>query len=288
MSYATTLTPFGWPIIVYLTLAGLACGATLIAVAFLHLDGNAKVGQSRSVVKTGLYLAIAAILIGSLFLVYDLGSSNRFYLNFFEFNSSSVIAWGTRIITLFVLLCALALLLLNSQGEGKPIGQLLTLLLVAFALMVGIYPAFVLAQAEARPLWDPLFLAPLFLVLGINTGFASVQLLTYRKWTEETLAKVKKLDVVIVLVEVVLFAALVAMAPVSPAAIERFFTGDLALWFWFGVVIVGWGLPVLAGLKNNLSGNAIVLTQLCFIFGAFALRTVIVFGGQGPQSFIGA
>lgn len=186
------------------------------------------------------------------------------------------------------MLCILALLLLNTRGKGKPIGPILSALLVLFALAVGIYPAFVLGQATARPLWEPLFLIPLFLVLGINTGFASVQLLTFRKWTQASLAQIKKIDLVIILIEVVLFALLILLTPFSAAGKERLFIGELALWFWLGVVIIGWGLPFFASLNSRLSDKTIMLTQLCLIFGAFALRTIIVLGGQGPQSFIGA
>ena len=158
MNFYDALTPFGWPIVIYLTLAGLACGATLCAVFFLHWEGKAREGQSYAIVKASLYLAITAILIGALLLVFDLKSSDRFYLNFTEFNPTSAIAWGTRIITLFVMLCVFALVLLragNDTDKSNPIGPLLTGFLIFFALAVGIYPAMVLGQASiARPLWE--------------------------------------------------------------------------------------------------------------------------------------
>ncbi|GEM_PF-1156296 len=288
MSYGTALIPFGWPIVLYLTLAGLACGAVLCAVLFLYSQEKAKDGQAPVVFKTGLYLAIVAILTGALFLIYDLGSSDRFYLNFSQFNPSSAIAWGTRIISLFVLLCIYSLILIHRRAESDSIGPVLGALLVLFALAVGIYPAFVLAQAVARPLWDPLFLVPLFLVLGVNTGFAGVQLLTYRRWTDESLAQLRNVDIAIVFLEIALFISMLTASSLSPAALDRFFKGDLALWFWLGVVVIGWGWPLLVSFRHKLSVRSMVSAQLGFIVGAFALRTIIVFGGQGPQSFLGA
>jgi len=286
MNFSNAFTPFGWPIVIYLTLAGLACGATLCAVAFLHFENKAKDGQSSSIVKTSLYLAVASILIGSLFLAYDLGSSGRFYLNFLEFNPSSAIAWGTRIITIFVMLCVFSLVLLNTKGPGKPIGPVLIGLLVLFSLAVGIYPALVLGQATARPLWEPLLLIPLFLLLGIHTGFASVQLLTFNKWTEESLAKIKRLDIGIIILQVILFGLLISLTSFSSAGKERLFSGEFAIWFWVGVVLIGWALPFFTSFSASSSKKIMLLSQLCFIFGAFALRTVIVFGGQGAQAFI--
>lgn len=286
MNFSNAFIPFGWPMVFYLTLAGLACGATLCAVAFLRREERARAGQSIAIVKTSLTLAIVSILLGSLFLVYDLGSSSRFLINFFEFNPSSAIAWGTRIITLFIMLCVFSLLLLNSNNRLRPVGPLLTGLLVLFALAVGIYPALVLGQATARPLWEPLLLMPLFLLLGIHTGFASVQLLTFNKWTEKSLAKIKQLDTGILFLQIILFVLLVSLTPFSTAGKQQLFSGELALWFWFGVVFIGWALPFFTSFSFPSSKRMMLLTQLCFVCGAFALRAVIVFGGQGAQAFI--
>lgn len=291
MNSYDTFTPFGWPIVIYLTLAGLACGATLCAVFFLRSKGRAREGQSYAIVKTSLYLAITAILIGILLLVFDLKSSDRFYLNFLEFNPKSAIAWGTRIITLFVMLCVFSLVLLsrvNDSDKRNPIGPVLTSFLVLFALAVGIYPALVLGQATiARPLWEPFLLMPLFLLLGLHSGFALVQLFTLNKWTDKSIEQIRKLDLTAVGIQVVLFALLVVTTTFSSTGKNQLFFGEFALWFWVGVVFIGWALPFIISSKSSSSKKAILLTQLCFICGAFAIRTVIVFSGQGGQAFVG-
>ncbi len=291
MNTYDAFTPFGWPIVIYLTLAGLACGATICAVYFLHSKESALEGQSYSIVKTSLYVAIIALLVGALLLVFDLKSSDRFYLNFMEFNPTSAIAWGTRFITIFIMLCVFSLILLgtvNDKDNSNPIGPVLTGFLIFFALAVGIYPAQVLGQATiARPLWEPFLLMPLFLLLGLHSGFALVQLLTSNKWTDKSLAQIRKLDFGAIGVQVVLFALLIISTTFSSTGKEQLFFGEFALWFWIGVVFIGWALPFITSSSSSSSKNVIVLTQLCFIFGAFALRTVIVFSGQGAQAFIG-
>ncbi len=291
MSPFDAFTPFGWPIILYLTLAGLACGATLCAVLFLHSEGRAKQGQSYAIVKASLYLAIITILVGIVLLVFDLKSSDRFYLNFIEFNPASAIAWGTRIITLFIMLCVLSLVLLstvNDSDKSNPIGPVLTGFLIFFALAIGIYPSLVLGQATiARPLWEPFLLMPLFLLLGLHSGFALVQLFTLNKWTDKNIEQIRKLDLGCVGVQVVLFALLVVTTTFSSVGKNQLFFGEFALWFWVGVVFIGWVLPFIISSKPSSSKKVIILTQLCFILGAFALRTVIVFSGQGAQAFIG-
>lgn len=291
MSSYDAFTPFGWPIVIYLTLAGLAFGATFCALFFLRFETAANEGQSYSIVKTSLYIAIGTIFIGMLFLVFDLKSSERFYLNFLEFNPSSAIAWGTRIITLFLMLCVFVLLLLstvNDKDKSNPIGWLLMGLLFLFALMVGAYPAMVLGQASiARPLWEPLLLIPMFLLLGLHSGVALVQLLTLNKWTEKSLEKVRKLDLIAIVIQVVLFALLILFTHFSAAGKSQLFFGAFALWFWLGVVVIGWGIPIFMSIKFSASKKAILLTQFCFLCGAFSLRTVIVFNGQGASAFLG-
>lgn len=292
MNSQDSFTPFGWPIVVYLTLAGLACGATCCAVYFLRSKAKAKQGQSYSIVRTSLYVAAAAILVGVLLLVFDLKSSDRFYLNFLEFNPSSAIAWGTRIITLFFMLCIFSLILLrrvNTKDRSNPIGPILTGLLIFFALAVGIYPALVLGQATiARPLWEPLLLIPMFLLLGLHSGFALVQLLTLNKWTDKSLEQIRKLDLGAIVIQVVLFALLILVTHFSSAGKDQLFFGQLSLWFWIGVVVIGWAIPFIMSSRSSPSKNTIMLTQLCFLCGAVSLRTIIVFSGQGAQAFLGS
>ena len=292
MNTYDAFTPFGWPIVIYLTLAGLACGACLCAVYFLRTETNAREGQSYAIAKTALYLALGSILLGALLLLFDLQNRSHFYLNFSEFNPSSAIAWGTRIISIFIMLCIFSLVLsntMNSEDKTNPIGPILTSLLIFFALATGIYTAFVLGQAGiARPLWEPLLLVPLFLLLGLHSGFALVQLLTYNKWTEKSLEQIRKLDLGAIILQVILFALLILVTSFSSTGKEQLFFGEFALWFWVGVVFVGWVLPFFASSRPFFSEKrTIILTQLCFLCGAFALRTVIVFSGQGAQAFVG-
>ena len=294
-------TPFGWPIVIYLTLAGIACGASLCAVYFLRAKNKAQEGQSSTIVKTAFYVAIGAILAGAILLLFDLQNPGNFYLNFLEFNPASAIAWGTRIITIFVMLCVYSLALLytvDSDDEDNtktnPIGMILMALLVFFSLAIGIYPAYVLGQASiARPLWEPLLLMPLFLLLGLHSGFALVQLLTYKKWTQEAVQQVKKLDMGAIILEIILFVLLIVVTSLSSAGKDQLFLGHYALWFWIGVVLIGWVIPLFVNSRFASSSSfpeerSILLTQLCLIGGAFALRTVIVFGGQGAQAFLGS
>ncbi len=284
MNFDLVLTPFGWFIVAYLVLAGLSCGAGLCAVVFMGSNDE----SSRHIVKTALWLAVAAMGVGAIFLIADLERASRFSLNFLEFNTSSAIAWGTRIIAIFLMLCIYSALLLSRESQSNPVGPLLRGLLLVFSLAVGIYPAFVLGQGVARPLWDTLWLAPLFLVVGSHSGMALLYLLTHEKWSQARLAVMRRLDFPFIVLQIVFFAGLIALTTVSSNGIQRLFYGEFAPWFWVGVVAIGWTMPLLMAIKRSVNKRYIVLSQLCFLCGAFALRVVIVLGGQGAESFIGA
>ena len=284
MNFDLILTPFGWFIVAYLVLAGLASGAGLCAAIFMGSND----APSRHIVKTALWLAVAAMGVGAIFLIADLERAHRFFLNFLQFNPSSAIAWGTRIIAIFLMLCIYSALLLSRESQSNPVGPWLRGLLLVFSLVVGAYPAFVLGQGVARPLWDALWLAPLFLIVGSHSGMALLYLLTHEKWSEARMAMMRRLDLPFIGLQIVLFVGLIALTTVSSSGIERLFYGQFALWFWGGVVAIGWAIPFLLGIQRSVSKQYIVLSQLCFLCGAVALRVVIVLGGQGAESFIGA
>ena len=221
MNLNLATTPFGWFIIAYLTLSGVACGASLCAVIFMRANDE----SSHHIVKTALWLAVAAIGIGTIFLIADLENPSRFFLNFLEFNTLSVIAWGTRIITIFLMLCIFSALLLSPDSLSNSVGPLLRGLLLVFSLAVGIYPAFVLGQGVAQPLWDALWIAPLFFVVGVHSGMACLYLLTREKWNEARLAMMRRLDLPFIMLQIVLFVGLIALTTVSSRGIERLFYG---------------------------------------------------------------
>ncbi len=283
MSPTDITTPFGWPIILYLALAGLSCGAAITGVWF----ARSSTLETKALVRPALWLAAVAIGLGSLLLVEHLAVPSRTYLLFIQFNPSSAVAWGVRLITIFILLCAFAALLFRPD-EPSSFGPTLQALIILFALAIGIYPAFVLLQGIAHPFWGSALLIPLFLVTGFHSGFAAVQLIAPRDWLLRTQPFIRKLDLAFVAVSVSLFAWFLLTVPLPDAGKARIISGDLAAWFWIGLVAVGWLLPLAASLRASNRFSEIAVRQACFLVGALALRVVVVSGGQGASAFIGA
>lgn len=284
MSPVDISEPFGWPIIIYLTLAGISCGAALSALWFSRSESM----DVRAVVSPALWLAAAAVGLGSILLIGHLGVPADTYLLFTKFNPASAVAWGVRIITIFVLICVFAAFFYRKEDPGS-LGIITKVLLLILALAVGIYPAFVLSQGTAHPFWSSPLLVPLFLLAGCHSGFAIVQLMMPRKWLSDVAARIRMLDFAFVGLSIVLFAAFFFSVPVSSEALNRVLAGELALWFWGGLVVVGWLLPLFLNKgRSTEEYGSIVARQFLFLFGALALRAVVVLGGQGSIAFIGA
>ena len=281
------LTPFGWPVVIYLALAGVAAGCALLS-AWALLRGDAA---GRPAAIRGFGLATGAIALGGLALVADLEAPGRFWLILAYFNPGSMIAWGARIITLFGILGAFAWAVLRRQPNDAPSTgmRLVVGSLAILALAVALYPGWVLPQAAARPLWGSPWIAPLFLVSAIHAGLAASLLLNLAGGRDSSRRPGFGLasEALLVIAQAMLLATwFLTVTSGYPEAASRITGGELAVWLWGGVVLLGWLLPLgLAFARDNGRGTLIVRAG-AILLGALALRTVIVFGGQGSAALL--
>ena len=118
---------WGWLIAAYLFLGGVGAGAYTIAAV------NSFLGESlEPSTVVGLWIGFPALLIGSLFLIADLGSPKNAFLAGMK-PGSSWIARGTWIITAFMVLAFLHLVLQVFVGIGDAAGGRLALSVIAVA-----------------------------------------------------------------------------------------------------------------------------------------------------------
>lgn len=285
----TILVPFGYPIVIYLTLAAIAAGTALLAVWML-LRGEAT---ERVAGRRGLLVATFAILVGGLSLVLDLEAPGLFAYILRYFNPASMIAWGARAITVFGLLTAFAWWALGRDTDacGSPrvrgIMPAALLLIALLAGFIGLYPAWVLAQSTARPLWASPLLAPLLFLSAVHAGVA-VHLLGRgaRRWHG------LGLELALVVLQAVVFVLyLLQIDSAYGVAKARIMTGSLAPWLWVGVVLIGWLVPLALARRGDAgdSGTGVGLgawRAVAILIGVLALRAVLVFGGQGAEALI--
>ncbi|MEM7350338.1 MAG: NrfD/PsrC family molybdoenzyme membrane anchor subunit, partial [Acidobacteriota bacterium] len=256
----TVLVPFGWPVVLYLTLAGLSAGAALISCWLLWSDTR----RWWDLARRGLLVAATGIALGGFGLVADLEAPGRFWMILAHFNPASWIAWGARIITLFGLWTAFAWVLLRreatTEGPMSSTLRVTTSGVALLALAIGLYPAWVLMQAVARPLWDSPWIAPLFLLSALHAGLAVLLLVQTKAGADQPkILGSAGLERALVGGQVVCLALYAAtLAGAYAPALERLWRGDLAPWLWIGVVLLGWLVPLATTAGGAGSGRLLL------------------------------
>ena len=297
-----TSTPFGWPVITYMTLAGVASGACLIGCLGLLSTKQ----RFQSLGRQALLVVVVSIVLGAGFLVLDLEAPSRFWFILTYFNPSSVIAWGARATVVFGLLCAFVWLVGYPQEVSSQSNRLsssgfkaLLIVLIFLAVTVGLYPAFVLRQAVARPLWTNPVIAPLFFTSGLHTGITALALLAIVRplnsgkgsegWTDDDLRNARRVDAFLIFVQAALLFAFLSLSNTAPPqAIARLTTGALSAWLWAGIIFVGWLLPLVQMIVIADRGWGVAARGICILVGGFSLRAFIILGGQGSIAFFGS
>jgi len=291
---------WGFPIWLYLWLAGMAAGAYF--AAFLA-ERFGKLSDHR-ILHVALYLGVPAAMAGAMFLLSDLGHPLRFWRLFVSFNLTSPMSIGSWLLILWTGIGALILFLwhMRNRIHIKPIiinritnalhwaGFLASVLLMSYTG--------VLLSVSIQPLWATTFLLPaLFVVSATSTGAAVLILagLITRSWKAhgETIRRMVQVDAVVIVIELVILAVYLLWLSKSgnPGASEAMITltkGVLAVRLWVGVVLLAIMVPFsldVAHWGKNLDEHRAVLvfaaaSSACVIFGGLILRIVIVMGGQ--------
>jgi len=171
---------WGWFIVLYVFLAGLGGGAFLFSFILIYFD------KYFAVARIGALVGPLVVLIGSGMLLFDLGSATRAY-RLFTTAATLLSSWmirGAWILTAFILLgLAYALPLFSwfswlpwnqASGFGQGLGMVAALL----ALVVAVYPGLLLGVIKSIPLWNTSALPPLFFLSGMDTGLATLVLMS--------------------------------------------------------------------------------------------------------------
>jgi anaerobic dimethyl sulfoxide reductase subunit C (anchor subunit) len=189
--------------------------------------------------------------------------------------------------TVFVLLTGVVAALLAgsylfnvAEGVRKPLAWIgLALAVVSVFFVAEIY------RLPARPAWDTLML-PLTMLLSalVNGVLLALVLLALapKPAAEGSRAEpVSRLSgwalpllVVFALAALIFFPA----AAASGSGMARLLTGDLAMLFWIGLVVVGLLLPALliwSARKTGLTGFSAVLAFVFVVIGGLVIRAMV-------------
>ena len=267
-------TEWGWLIAAYLFLAGAGAGAYAVGVM-------ADFFELRSIAVVGVSLGFMPVLIGTFFLIADLGVKWR-ALRAFMNPGTSWIAKGTWIISIFMILGAIHVfgwlwpfqLLEEMQGLRYLLGGVNLIL----ALLTMIYTGILLGASRPIPIWSTAVVPILFLVSAISTGVMAV-LLTLSIYgiqmgaaVETFLIRLAKIDILLIIIEFIVIAIYLQATHrtvESHAAANLILRGKLSIYFWAGIIGIGLLIPlVLESIKVIFFAEAPSSVTLVFVLGA--------------------
>ncbi|WP_024954780.1 NrfD/PsrC family molybdoenzyme membrane anchor subunit [Sulfurospirillum arcachonense] len=291
-----------WPIAVYLLLAGISGGALILALAIRFYK---KQTENTAVYKSSALISCSTIMLGMVFLVADLEKPFVFWKILINYNFSSVMSIGVAAISVYIpLTCVIVIYAFEKEikslfGFLSPIIDLLKIVrsplegvTVFFAVIICAYTGFLISILVRFPMLNTAILPALFVVSGLSVGVASLSLVSHKLFKEDMhsgdMKILHKVEWPIMFVEVMflsmLYVGLLVGGASGHVAIEGFHSGVWANVFWFGVVGIGFILPLVLnfalGKKMSNSLAVFYTSGLSSLVGVFCLRLFIVYAGQ--------
>lgn len=166
---------WGWLIAVYLFLGGVGGGAYTIAAINSFMESSPVLSTT-----VGLWIAFPALLIGTMFLIADLGSPTRAVLAGMK-PGTSWIARGTWIISAFMVLSFIHLVLhqftdVGFTVFGKTIINIIAIAGIVFAVGTMAYTGILLGASKGIPFWRSGIVPVVFVVSATVTGHFAIML----------------------------------------------------------------------------------------------------------------
>ena len=286
-------TEWGWLIAIYLFLGGVGGGAYTIAALNWFVGEGA--GEST---RIGLWIAFPALLIGSVFLMADLGSPTRAFLAAMK-PGSSWIARGTLIISCFMALSLVHLVLFEFTDTAQTEGGVMLLNVIAilgatFAILTMAYTGILLGASKGIPFWRTGAVPAVFVVSALVTGHFTIMLgmLLFGGAAAEAMKTMAIEAAVLVVLEllVVLFFLQAAFKLPDPRdSAQRILRKPS---FIVGYFVFGLAIPLLLMLVllRGDAANAIALAGLgatLGLIGGLILRQAVLVCGALPTLNIG-
>jgi formate-dependent nitrite reductase membrane component NrfD len=261
-----------------------AFGAMVFAViAFLDIITSPLAGE---VSGPGSFLGLAAVGLGGLLLLAELGNKKRFLLVFSRMQS--IMTKGAIFLACFIVVAAIYTSFWFDifPWAGENVGRrLIGFLGIIFAVALVIYPGLELGEARGRSFWNGSALVPLWLAAALTSGLAGVILVAAVNGVSPapTIAVLDKILLALIITQIILIATYIL--GMRRAALEEarrsaamLLTGKLKNIFWWGIVVCGHLIPCL--LYFGGSGAGILAVKSLFVLaGEACLRVAFLQAG---------
>jgi formate-dependent nitrite reductase membrane component NrfD len=279
---------WGWLIAVYLFLGGVGGGAYTIAAI------NSFLGEELGLSTTiGLWIGFPALLIGSIFLIADLGSPSRAVLAGMK-PGTSWIARGTWIISAFMILSFLHLVLrqfteVGATAGGSTIIDIIAVAGIVFAIGTMAYTGILLSASKGIPFWRSGVVPVVFVISAAVTGHFAIMLgVTFFGNTTaveplRTMAGEAAGLVVLEVLAIMFFLQAAFRLPDTRESAERILRKRM---FVIGYFIIGLAVPlVLMFIVYQAevgSGTVAALGAFLGLVGGLILRQAVLICGALP------
>ncbi len=281
--------PLGLPIAIYFYMTGLSAGSFILST-MAYGFGMAKY---KPLGKIGIVVAVILLALAPLNLIADLGQPLRFWHLFPYLNLTSPITYGSFLLTLYPL-NGLVYAYFMFSGNYK-LTRMFGLIGIPLAISVHGYTGFILAMSKARALWNTALMPTLFLVSAMVSGIA-LMLLVYviyskffskeREVNKDLVISMSQMLGVAILVDMFLIfcdiAVLLTADSEAREAAMLILTMNFSPIFLGVEIILGSLIPmvILFGPKTKRNVLAISAASALVMIGIFAMRYVMVIGGQ--------
>ena len=284
-----------FPISLYLFLGGMAAGIIFFASLFTIMR---KEKDFPTTVKGAMLVAVIAISVGLVALMYDLTHMFYAWQLYTTIRLESPMSWGAWVLLIVSLLSFLWVFSYSNEMFPKwdwkfdfikkfqayviENRRTIAMILLPLSVILGIYTGILLSAFNARPLWNNPILGPLFLTSGLSTGAAAIILFSKNHYEKHLMTKI---DLALIILELgLIIHLLMGMAAGSAVQIEAMqvlVNGEFTVMFFVFVVILGLIFPaMLEGIE--LMGRKIpsIIPALLILMGGLIFRMVMVEAGQ--------
>jgi formate-dependent nitrite reductase membrane component NrfD len=275
-------TEWRWLIAAYLFLAGVGGGAFLTGV-IADLAGGS---DWMTVSQIGVFLGVPCVLIGTMFLLADLGRPINAWRVWMK-PKTSWIARGTIIIVIFMVFAAIETAwwiwpFPGPLADNESARHIIGVLGAIFAFLTVIYTGLLLGYSQPIALWNTALLPVLFFVSAVSTGIMAIVLIAQVLGVAgPQLALLANIDAVILVFEMfvlIVFLYNAYRTVESRFSAKRILAGAVAPSFWLGVVACGLLIPFVLELQGG-HGIAATLAALLGLFGGLCVRYSVLAGG---------
>lgn len=271
---------FDWMVVTYFFLGGISAGSFIFSVV-----ANYWKTEFKPLAKTAAFLAPISLAMGMFFLLIDLGMPLRAWRLFLNFNPTSALSWGVWFLNIFFVLSSLfAWSFIKGQDENS---KRIAFAGIPFSLLVASYTGILLAQAPGRLLWHSALNPLLFLLGGLISGIALVMLVAGKKLESTQAGKLSKFLAGLLLLEVGLILTEIIVLfngdAESVNVAKHIVWGSYSFLFLVVEIIMGAIVPVYLIFRVKLSPSIQALVPILILMGIYAMRYIVVIGGQVPS-----